>query len=130
MKPELLAFWNEWGNRRSAQGEQDGRTRSVLERNCSAGENFHIEKATALLLRKVNKYEEALRRIAERPHEQEALMKHRKESGQESLFADEELYGAYLEMAHIAWAALGWMPPLRPAHPARTEHEIERTEGL
>ena len=82
---ELQAYWNE---------------------TAPDGERFDADKATALLLRNVRRYEAALRRVAEKAEEQKALMEHREKTGQEVPASDLQRYFAYLKTAHIAAEAL------------------------
>jgi hypothetical protein len=50
----------------------------------------------------VNRYRDALIRIAAKPAEHEALMKHREETGQEVPESDRQRWFAYLDVAQIA----------------------------
>jgi hypothetical protein len=64
------------------------------------GEKFDEGRAVALLLHTVKRYEAALLLIAERPAEQQALMEHRKTTGQEVPASDLQRFLAYLKTAH------------------------------
>ncbi len=75
------------------------------------GPMFDAGRGVELLLYDVNRYRNALNRIAAKPAEQEALIKHREETGQEVTDADRQRWFAYLDVAHIAEEALSPNPP-------------------
>jgi|SRR5579872_3752107 len=72
---------------------------------------FDVGRGLELLLYEAKRYSEALRRVAGRAGEQEALIKHREEAGQEVTEADRQRWFAYLDVAHIAEEALSHKPP-------------------
>jgi hypothetical protein len=82
---ELEAYWNEI---------------------VSSGDRFDPDRAIALLLFNVKRYEAAILRIAEIAKEQKALMEHRYRTGQEVSDVDLARYASYLKTAHIATDAL------------------------
>jgi|SRR5581483_12246172 len=71
---------------------------------------FDVGRGLELLLYEAKRYSEALTRIAGKAGEQEALIKHREETGQEVTEADRQRWFAYLDVAHIAREALSQTP--------------------
>lgn len=67
---------------------------------------FDEGRGMALLLHEVNQYRDVLNRIIAKSQEQEELIKHREETGQEVSEADRQRWFAYLETAQIARQAL------------------------
>jgi len=55
---------------------------------------------------KLARYEAALRRIVEKPNEQEALMQHREKIGEPITDSDRGRFFAYLDVSYIAAEAL------------------------
>lgn len=91
MKPELLALWNDGGElARQLKSEKAGREAADF----------------SALAEKLGRYETALRRIVEQPREQEALIEHREQTGQDVSAGDRQLWHAYREAAKIAACAL------------------------
>ena len=76
-----------------------------------SGETFDPDKATALLLHNVKRYEPVLLRIAESATEQMGLMHDRLQTGQAVTDVDMARYLAFLETAQIAAEALGRPAP-------------------
>lgn len=74
------------------------------------GERFTPEKGMALLLYDARRYQAALSRIFEKEREQKALIDHKTATGQEVTESDRQRWFAYLDVAHIAGAALGEKP--------------------
>lgn len=72
---------------------------------------FDAGRGMALLLFDANRYRNALNRIAAKPAEHEALMKHREETGQEVPESDRQRWFAYLDVARIAQGVLSPNPP-------------------
>ena len=121
MRPELLAHWNELGGiaeRHAAllaakEALSPELLRELEEYWKSGGpvdQAFDPRAAVALLLHNVKRYEAALLRIAAKPAEQEALMKHRQETGQEGVKSDRQRWFAYLDVAKMAREALTGKP--------------------
>jgi hypothetical protein len=75
-----------------------------------AGERFDPDKAVALLLQKVKRFEAALVQIAEKATDQNALMEHKYQTGEEVTNVDMARYASYLKTFHIAAEALGRHP--------------------
>ncbi len=72
---------------------------------------FDAGRGMELLLFDANRYRDGLNRVIAKAQEQEALIKHRENNGQEVSDADRQRWFAYLEAAHIAQDALSPNPP-------------------
>lgn len=75
------------------------------------GPRFDAGRGMELLLYDARRYSAALVRIAGKAAEQEALIKHREETGQEVPDLDRQRWFAYLDVGHIASEALSHNPP-------------------
>lgn len=84
------------------------------------GERFTPERGMALLLFDARRFAAGLSRLVQKADEQKALMDHRAASGQEVADADRQRWFAYLDVAHIAAAALSRGGPAAP---------LENSEG-
>jgi len=71
---------------------------------------FDAGRGMALLLFDANRYRDGLNRVIAKAQEQEALIKHREETGQEVTDADRQRLFAWLDVAHIAGEALSHNP--------------------
>jgi hypothetical protein len=122
MTPEQLAHWNELApfaeRHRVMLAAQEAFSPELLHeleeywKGVAPGNVFDPRGAIALLLQTVKRYEMALLRIVDKPEEQETLMKHREQNGQEVPESDEQRYFAFLKVAHIAAEALGTRVPV------------------
>ncbi len=72
---------------------------------------FDAGRGMALLLFDANRYRDGLNRVIAKAQEQEQLIKHREETGQEVTDADRQRWFAYLDVAHIAEEILSPNPP-------------------
>ncbi len=72
---------------------------------------FDAGRGMALLLFDANRYRDGLNRVIAKAQEQEALIKHREETGQEVTDADRQRWFAWLDVAHIADEVLSPKPP-------------------
>jgi hypothetical protein len=72
---------------------------------------FDAGRGMELLLFDANRYRDGLNRVIAKAQEQEELLKHREEAGQEVTEADRQRWFAYLDVAHIAEEILSPNPP-------------------
>jgi hypothetical protein len=72
---------------------------------------FDVGRGMDLLLFDANRYRDGLNRVIAKAQEQEELIKHREEAGQEVTEADRQRWFAYLDVAHMAQEALSPNPP-------------------
>jgi hypothetical protein len=122
MRPEELARWNELApfveHHRVLLAAQQAFSPELLHeieeywKGVAPGQVFDPREAVALAFQNLKRYEAALLRIVDTPQEQETLMRHRKQTGQEVPESDEQRYFAFLKVAHIAAEALGTRVPV------------------
>jgi hypothetical protein len=78
------------------------------------GPQFDAGRGMELLLYDTKRYSEALTRIAAKADEQKTLIEHRTAVGEEVTEADRQRWFAYLDVAHMARAALSYGAPSPP----------------
>jgi hypothetical protein len=122
MRPELLAHWNELGGvaerqtallaaKEALSPELIREIEDYWKGAAPADQAFDPRRGVALLLHTVKRYEAALHDLAGRADEQEKLIKHRQETGQEVTESERQRWFAYLDISHIATSALDHSSP-------------------
>jgi hypothetical protein len=134
MRPELLARWNELGGAVERQhallAAKEALSPELLREiedywkgAAPADQAFDPRRGVALLLHTVKHYEAALYDLAGRADEQEKLIKHRQETGQEATESDRQRWFAYLDISRIATSALNYSWPAAASDNASPSEE-------